>query len=98
VSLMLPICPWCAGFTGTVERLCVVRLANEEDEVLYCHSSIAPLLLSFGWPTAKQAKLIFWGKRGQKTGGFGTQKWALKGSRRLPSGSPQPFAHYCRGQ
>ena len=30
VSLMLPICPWCAGFTGPVERLCVVRLANEE--------------------------------------------------------------------
>lgn len=46
MSLMLPICLWCAEFTSTVERLCVVRLANEE-KYFYCHSSIAPPQLSF---------------------------------------------------
>jgi hypothetical protein len=61
VSLMLPICPWCAGFTVTVRRLYAVCLANEEKvlstELLYYHSSIAPPQLSFGRPTTKQASL-----------------------------------------
>jgi hypothetical protein len=39
---------------STVERLRAVRLAIKEEEVLYCHSSIAPPQLSFGRPTAKQ--------------------------------------------
>jgi hypothetical protein len=29
VSLMFLICPWCAGFMGTVDRLCAVRLAEK---------------------------------------------------------------------
>jgi hypothetical protein len=51
-----PICPWFAGFTSTVERLCAVRLANEEESALL-PSSIAPPQHSFGRPTAKQALL-----------------------------------------
>jgi hypothetical protein len=50
---MFPICPWCAGFTNTVKRLCAVRLANEE-EVLCFHSFIAPPQLFFFWTADSQ--------------------------------------------
>ena len=38
---MFPICPWCAGFTITVQRLCAVRLATGEEGVQACHTAEA---------------------------------------------------------